>query len=60
MKKITSKQLRLNKISVSKLSSLLGGNPTKNPGYSDDCPEETDTCTTSRTTVDLNSNDNFC
>ncbi|AXG71478.1 hypothetical protein KORDIASMS9_03735 [Kordia sp. SMS9] len=62
MKKISSKHLRLNKINVSKVSRLIGGNPTKNPNQTDDCPEDTqaDTCTTSRYTVDFASNATTC
>ena len=63
MKKITNKHLQLNKINVSKLNAVLGGNPTKNPSKeTHDCPEETegDTCTTSRTTVDFGSNNTSC
>lgn len=61
MKKITNKHLRLNKINVSILNTVLGGNPTKNPNnHTDDCPEETETCTTSRTSVDFASNSDCC
>ncbi|MFK7750139.1 MAG: hypothetical protein AB8B65_17230 [Kordia sp.] len=62
MKKISNKNLRLNKINVSKLGALLGGNPTKNPNNTDDCPQETEeiTCTTSRYTVDFSSNGDHC
>lgn len=62
MKKVSKKNLRLNKINVSKLSTLVGGNPTKNPNNTDDCPQETeaDTCTTSRYTVDFASNATTC
>ena len=59
MKKISSKNLRLNKINVSKLNSLnmytvLGGNipdPTKNETCEHCDSNDTDTCT--RTTVDF-------
>jgi len=62
MKKISNKSLRLNKINVSKLNALLGGNPTKTPVKTDDCPPDTqeETCTTSRYTVDFGSNATTC
>ncbi|MEM6720107.1 MAG: hypothetical protein AAF611_12355 [Bacteroidota bacterium] len=63
MKRISKKNLRLNKMSISKLNAVLGGNQAKNQtNNTDDCERETDdpTCTTSRFTVDLASNEDHC
>ncbi|MGH1383120.1 hypothetical protein [Kordia sp.] len=62
MKRISNKHLQLNKMSISKLNTILGGNPTKNTAGNDDddLPGDTEgvSCTTSRFTVDIASNDN--